>query len=40
MSQSGPGSNGNEGVLHTHQISGTGTSQLDAVKLSYLGHIK
>ena len=31
MGQSGPGSNGNEGVIHTCQISRTGSSPSDAV---------
>ena len=33
--QSGPGSNGNEGIHHTPQITKTGSSQLDVVLLSY-----
>ena len=37
--QSRAGSNGNEEVLHTPQISRTGASQLSAV-LSYIGYSK
>ena len=36
-SQSGPGSNGNEGVLHVLQISKAGASPSDGL-MSYLGH--
>ena len=31
LGQSGPGSNGNEGIFHTPQISRTGASAPDAV---------
>ena len=37
MVQSGPGSNGNEGVLHISQSFRTGTSSSDNL-VSYLGH--
>ena len=37
MGQSGPGSNGNEGVLYIPQSSRTGASPSDCL-LSYLGH--
>ena len=32
MNQSGPGNNGNEGVLHASKSSKTGTLSTDAVK--------
>ena len=35
--QNGPGSNGNEGVLHIHQIAKAGTLPSDGL-MSYTGH--
>ena len=37
LDQSGPGSNDNEGALHSPQISKAGASLLDGL-ISYLGH--
>ena len=38
LGQSGPGSNGNEGVCHILQISKAGTSPLDGL-MSYTEHL-